>query len=193
MKERFEYNDNMFDQSNCLTKSEDDKGTIVDELRHLSTEVHGGGYKLYNSISLQDNIDNFCHGGIGETQERARLVAQGIVSGLLGFIGLSEVYDKSLDMATGGSTEFKSMPNEILKAVSKKLELTKDAALYKTVCKTGKIDIAQLKLIKALDKEISVQLSRLKEEYEFELKEMSVGLLVLITIIISIVTFLLFY
>jgi hypothetical protein len=193
MKENFTSDSNPFDPANCLAKNEHGPGTILDELKNMSTQVHGGLDKVYNSVSLQDNIDNFCHGGLGETSERMRLVGQGIISGALGFIGLSEVSDKSLNLMDGGTTDFKSMPDEILKAVSSKLELTKDAALYQTVCKTGAINVKQLKLIKTLDKEITVQLAKLKEEYEFELKEISIGLLVLITVILSIVTFLLFY
>lgn len=193
MKENFYFDSNIFDQDSCVAKSSDGKSTILDELKHLSTQVHGGSLSRYNTQSLQDNIDNFCNGGDGENNEKLRLLTQGFLSGALGFIGLSEVSEKSMNLAVGGSTEFKSMPDEVLKAVSKKLELTKDAALYKTVCKSGDISMKELLLIKTVEKEISVHLALLKEEYEFELKEISTGLLSLITIIISIVTFLLFY
>ena len=174
--------------SNCVPDG------MKDKIDNINTDITGGLYgAIQKNTTLDDKIKNYCQGGPGETMERARLIYQGIETGMAGFQGTSDIVGKSYNLAFGGSTDFQSMPNEIQKSLANKLDMTKDYILYTTTCKNIEIDKDLLKLIQVFDKETSVLIQSVQDELGFQIAGLGIGTLMMSVVIITIVFFLLFY
>ena len=167
---------------------------VIDEVKNMNTDITGGIYGAINDDStLDEKINNYCHGGPGEAAERMRLVGQGITVGLAAFRGTSDIVEKTANLTMGGTTDFQSMAVEIQKSLTKKLALTKDLVLYHTTCGEIKIDRELLKAIKTFDKEASLHIQSVKDELEFELISLGLESVTFSILLTMIVLFLVFY
>jgi len=161
----------------------------------VNVDIPGGYYHKYadtSHFSLKNNYANFC-GGPMSGIEKARIITNGCIQAMTGVVGAADISRKTENLAAAGKTDFKDMPDEILKAVHKKISDTKDLALAKTTCEDVEVSDDLLRYAEQIDKYATVQLESLQNVYLFEARTLNIQMTTLFIIINSIITFLLFY
>lgn len=172
----------------------------LDQIADKETvDIPGGYYHKYEDYKqypLRDTYDDFCNGADGGWAagiEKARIITNGFVQAMTGLVGAADISRKTENLAAAGKTDFKDMPDEILKAVHKKITDTKDLALAKTTCEDLQVSEDLLKYAETIDKYATVQLESLRNSYMYEAKSLNIQMTTLFIIVNSIITFLLFY